>query len=337
MNNILNKTLLLFFIITQLIGFVYAQDDHHDHEGHEDHSDHGDHHGNHTSIESLNNVEKWGYSFLGVTLGILVVFIPPIMFKCFKKEKMFKLLPWFTLFGSGAILSLIINHNIPEIIETLTFDWTVGSVFITGVICNYIGIYGFTNDDHCCEIDNNHCCEIDNNTNNNQHHDHENQIELPGNKHSTKHWAIGILIGDAFCNFSDGLIITSAFHICGHSFGWIVVLTVILHELSHEIGDFALLINSGIDFKRGVLMNFLSACTSYIGWLLVNLLLINDSAKSISVYFLTFGSGVILSLVMALIPKYIKNPSLKIQRYRILVLLSGIIITTFIFAWHTHC
>jgi zinc transporter ZupT len=326
------KIFTFIFIFNELLIDAVSEIEHDDH--------HDDHHAtNKTHIETtLTSSEKWGYSFLGTTIGVSAVFVAPLFFKLFKHEKISEYLPFFSLFGFGAILSLVINHNIPEIGEVLTFNWITGSVFLTGMVVNYIGIYGFTKEDHCCEVlpitksDNLSITTINDK---NKYNCNENNIN---NKHNTKHWSISILLGDCFCNFSDGLIITSAFHICGHELGWITVLNVFLHEVTHEISDFSILINSGYTFRKAILLNLLSASTSYISWLIVNLISNNiKSANIINAYILTFGSGVVISFVVSLIPKYLKDKSVNKQRWKLLILLLGIIICTLIFISEKHC
>ena len=73
-----------------------------------------------------------------------------------------------------------------------------------------------------------------------------------------------IIFGDGVHNFIDGLSIGAAFTesvIAGLS----VSLAVLCEELPHELGDFAVLLNSGMTIKQAVIYNFLSACTCYLG------------------------------------------------------------------------
>jgi len=304
----------------------------------------------------MNNSDVWGYSFLGVSLGILSVFGGPLIFKCMDKKQVYLILPWFACYGSGAILALIFNHNLVDVVESLSFNWKTGSVFLSGVITSYITTFFFTTDDHCCELENIYkeakpeCC-VDNisTTGNHSHADslggshtgsqsdsHTGEINIP-NEHSVKHWVISLLIGDSFCNFSDGILITSAFSLCGHSLGWLTTLAVVLHELSHEIGDFAIILSSGIQFKKAVLYNFLSASVSYIGWILVNSLNYLDTTHTISAYLVLYGSGVLTSLILKMLPKYIKHKNIVIQRLRIIVIIFGMAFTTLMFSFIPHC
>lgn len=61
------------------------------------------------------------------------------------------------------------------------------------------------------------------------------------------------LIADATHNFTDGLAIASSFQV-----SWVVGVTttvaVLIHEIPHEVGDFAILIQSGFSHKRAMLL-----------------------------------------------------------------------------------
>lgn len=73
-----------------------------------------------------------------------------------------------------------------------------------------------------------------------------------------------IIFGDGVHNFIDGLSIGAAFSesiLTGMS----VSLAVLCEEFPHELGDFAVLLNSGMTIKQALCYNFLSACTCYVG------------------------------------------------------------------------
>lgn len=57
------------------------------------------------------------------------------------------------------------------------------------------------------------------------------------------------LAADFTHNFTDGLAI-GASYIAGSGIGLITTMTILLHEVPHEIGDFAILIQSGCSKRK---------------------------------------------------------------------------------------
>merc|ERR1719341_1238153 len=64
------------------------------------------------------------------------------------------------------------------------------------------------------------------------------------------------LAADCFHNFTDGLAIGASF-LAGESIGIITTLTILLHEVPHEIGDFAILIQSGVPRNKAIALQAL--------------------------------------------------------------------------------
>lgn len=63
------------------------------------------------------------------------------------------------------------------------------------------------------------------------------------------------LAADFTHNFTDGLAIGASF-LAGKSIGIVTTLTIFLHEIPHEIGDFAILLQSGCSKKKVCYLNF---------------------------------------------------------------------------------
>jgi zinc and cadmium transporter len=81
-----------------------------------------------------------------------------------------------------------------------------------------------------------------------------------------------ILFGDSLHNFVDGVAISVAFT-TSISLGITTSLAVITHEVPQEIGDFAILLESGYSKFRAFLFNMISSLAAVLGALLTFFLL----------------------------------------------------------------
>ena len=83
-----------------------------------------------------------------------------------------------------------------------------------------------------------------------------------------RHLVSGILnlIADFLHNFTDGLAIGATFA-AGHGpqMGIITAVTILLHEIPHEIGDYAILIQSGYRRRSAILLQLVTAVGALMG------------------------------------------------------------------------
>jgi len=80
------------------------------------------------------------------------------------------------------------------------------------------------------------------------------------------------LIGDSAHNFLDGVAIGATFHQPGCASkaiakGWQVTIAVLAEEFPHELGDFAVLLRSGLSCKEAIFCNLFSGSTCVLGYL----------------------------------------------------------------------
>nr|XP_027197447.1 protein catecholamines up-like [Dermatophagoides pteronyssinus] len=84
----------------------------------------------------------------------------------------------------------------------------------------------------------------------------------------SRHLVSGILnlIADFLHNFTDGLAIGATFA-AGHGsqMGVITAVTILLHEIPHEIGDYAILIQSGYRRRSAILLQLVTAIGALMG------------------------------------------------------------------------
>jgi zinc and cadmium transporter len=89
-------------------------------------------------------------------------------------------------------------------------------------------------------------------------HCHDSECEVHGRA------APLILIGDAFHNFVDGVVIAAAF-LTSIPLGIAASLAVIAHEIPQEAGDFAILLDGGYGRMKALMLNGLSSATTLPG------------------------------------------------------------------------
>lgn len=73
-----------------------------------------------------------------------------------------------------------------------------------------------------------------------------------------------ITLGDAVHNFADGLAVGAAFASSWKT-GLATSLAVFCHELPHELGDFAALLQAGLSVRQALVLNLASALTAFAG------------------------------------------------------------------------
>jgi len=89
-------------------------------------------------------------------------------------------------------------------------------------------------------------------------HPHHSHPEEPHHHAVEPATAAMLLWGDSLHNFVDGLVLGVSFGV-GPEMGLAVSIAVFAHEVPQEIGDFAVLLGSGMARKRAFVLNYLSA------------------------------------------------------------------------------
>ena len=76
--------------------------------------------------------------------------------------------------------------------------------------------------------------------------------------------AFMVIIGDGLHNLTDGMAIGAAFG-ADPVTGMATAFAVLCHELPHELGDFALLLQTGVSIRRAIFLNIVSSILSFVG------------------------------------------------------------------------
>lgn len=117
------------------------------------------------------------------------------------------------------------------------------------------------------------------------------------------------LAADFTHNFTDGLAI-GASYLAGRGVGVITTLTILLHEVPHEIGDFAILVQSGHTKRRAMLLQLVTAIGALTGTFFGLLAEGGGSCAMSSSWILPFtAGGFIYIATVSVIPELLENSS----------------------------
>jgi zinc and cadmium transporter len=214
------------------------------------------------------------------------------------KEKILdKILLILVAFSAGALIGGAFLHLIPEAILEMSVDETSLLTAFTYLLVGFCTFFVLE------------------------------QVIRWHHHHTTSHPKIMplsylVLLSDGVHNFIDGLIIAASFTV-SFSIGIVTALAIALHEIPQEIGDFGVLIYGGVQKRKALLLNFISASTVLFGGI-VGYLLQNWIGESI-VFLLPFAAGIFIYIAGSdLIPeiRFKENPTQSLLRF--IVFIAGI-------------
>lgn len=152
-------------------------------------------------------------------------------------------------------------------------------------------------------------------------HGHMHEIENEIEEGSIGNFAYLNLIGDFIHNFIDGMIIASAF-VSGLGVGVAASIAVALHELPQEMGDYGILIYSGIEKRKALVLNFIAALSVVVGGVFGSFFI--ELVEPLSGWMLAFSAGAFIFLSAGeLIPEMHEEKDRWKNLLQILVLLLG--------------
>lgn len=132
-----------------------------------------------------------------------------------------------------------------------------------------------------------------------------------------------ILIGDGIHNLVDGVLIAAAF-LTSIELGVVTGIAVIAHEIPQELGDFAVLLNSGYSRGKALLYNVLASLTTVIGGVAAYYSL--SLTQQAVPYVLAVAASSFLYIAVAdLIPGLHKRPEFSATLQQFTLILTGVL------------
>ncbi len=181
-----------------------------------------------------------------------------------------QLVPWLVSYAVGTLLGVALLVLLPEALENLPPRAVLGSV-LAGIMLFFL-LEKLVLWRHC----------------------HTHDCEAHGMA------APMVIIGDAFHNFLDGVIIGTAVR-TSVPLGISTALAVATHEIPQEIGDMAILLHAGYSRRKAFVLNLVSGASAVLGALVAVFAL--EWVPDITQYVLSVAAAGFLYVAMAdLIP-----------------------------------
>lgn len=179
-------------------------------------------------------MEVWIYTILSVLI-VSIVSLIGIFTIGLKEKKIHSFAIILVSLAAGTLLGDAFIHLIPEAFEHNKN--TTSMYILTGILLFFV-VEKFIHWRHC-------------------HNDIDCQVHK-------KHLVPMNIIGDSIHNLIDGMLIAASFS-ASITTGIATTIAVVLHEIPQEIGDFGILVYSGIKIPKALFINFLTALTALLG------------------------------------------------------------------------
>ncbi len=205
-------------------------------------------------------------------------------------KKYVLLLVWLS---AGALFGDVFFHLLPEHIETSWFGaeasrWILGGILFGLIIEKVI---------------------------------HWRHCHIPTSHAHPHSFAYMNLVWDMFHNFIDGLIVWASY-LVSIEVGIATTIAVIIHEVPQEIWDFGVLVHGGFSKKKALMLNFLTALTALLGWLIAYVL--TDALPALQELLIPFTIWSFLYIAWSdLIPEMHKEVRLRVALTNILAFVVG--------------
>jgi zinc and cadmium transporter len=139
-------------------------------------------------------------------------------------------------FSAGALFGDAFIHLIPEAVGDYGASLTVSLSLIAGIAAFFV-LEKFVQWRHC---------------------------HVPTSKEHPHPFTYMNLVGDAFHNLIDGVVIAGSY-MASVPLGIATTIAVVFHEIPQELGDFGVLLHGGFTPRKAIVYNFATALTAFLG------------------------------------------------------------------------
>jgi zinc and cadmium transporter len=219
--------------------------------------------------------------------------------------------------SAGLLLTVAFTRLVPDALETGIDTRVLGWVLLAGIFTFFLlEKLALIHHTHHHEGDEHH-----------HHHGHD--------AHEARRGGIPILVGDAFHNFADGVVIAAAFLVDWQA-GVLATAAVMAHEIPHEVGDFMILLNAGYTKQRAFLFNLVSGSSAVLGGGIGYFVL--DAMEELLPFALLLAAASFIYIALSdLLPEMMRRSSLAQSLPQVTLVLLGVAVAAVIgVAMHSH-
>jgi zinc and cadmium transporter len=255
-----------------------------------------------------------GFTLLGGVAGVMLAGV----FLLVPERSRTRALPLLVAFATGALLGAALLGLLPEAIGKANGDYAgVGASLLGGIalffVLEKLVLWRHCHEDHC----ETHAPDHD--------HARDARQRAPG---------VMILIGDTMHNVLDGVLIAAAF-LVNVPTGIMTAVAVLAHEVPSEVGNFAILLHSGMSRARAFSWNLITALGAVIGGVVGYFAL--SAVMPALPYALGVSAASLLYVAVAdLIPGLHRKTDARSGILQVLLIALGVLLVASMEYLHTH-
>ncbi|CAH1154059.1 unnamed protein product [Phaedon cochleariae] len=232
-------------------------------------------------------------------------------------------------FAVGGLLGDVFLHSLPEICSNDNHDTRIGGhhfsrsglLILTGLIVFVTAEKLFSVIEQAAEENTNTDTTENNNTKGSKLQEHKTSM-VAGYLN---------LVANTLDNFTHGLSLGGAF-LVSPKIGLLTTFAILVHEIPHEVGDFAILLRSGFTRWHAAVFQILTAGGGLIGAMFA---IVSSGAKTSlearSSWILPFTTGTFLHIALVtVLPDLLKEDNPKESIKQLLALIFGIVLMAFV-------
>ncbi|HEX5487146.1 ZIP family metal transporter [Limnobacter sp.] len=161
------------------------------------------------------------------------------------------------------------------------------------------------------------------------HHEHDGHHHEHGfDRHEAGRGGLLIVVGDSIHNFGDGMLIASAF-LVDLKLGFLTTLSIALHEVPQQTGDFLVLHNAGIARGKALRLMSISGVAAVTGALL-GYTVLSQSVHALPIALVLASASFLYVAVADLIPQMQKKATLREGWQQLLFISLGVIVIAYL-------